>query len=318
MTTGRVWVLGASDPEMARIEEVLRARGEAVVHATRGGARVRAGDAYRADMAPIEAEAVVLVECGGETLDRCSVCRDRASGRGDGLGLSDRGTWGGLGPCGDCHAWPSGGVAGPRRCDHHAPGDVGYGLGPEHYLRASSLGQVLALLGLPATHEDRLIAAADHCLGAAYRGECLGVYPDQLLADRVRRQAAFRGVDEMVVRIEIQRAREAIAEAPMVQIAGVEDAPHTDDHGWKMSVCDGCRDYPILVHDLRGRYVPGLVEAAAVTGAEYVSGPLPGERTKYTVSGRPETVRAWLARAERDGMHDTYGDPARGFAGGYV
>lgn len=38
-----------------------------------------------------------------------------------------------------------------------------------------------------------MIAAADHCLAAAYRGECPGVDPDHLMAWRVKTRAAFQG-----------------------------------------------------------------------------------------------------------------------------
>src|SRR5690606_42081711 len=38
-----------------------------------------------------------------------------------------------------------------------------------------------------------LAAAADHCLAAAYRGECPGVDPDALMRWRVESRAAFQG-----------------------------------------------------------------------------------------------------------------------------
>src|SRR5690606_24433639 len=38
-------------------------------------------------------------------------------------------------------------------------------------------------------------AAADHCLGAAYRGECPGVDPDALMHWRVAQRATFQGRD---------------------------------------------------------------------------------------------------------------------------
>lgn len=42
-------------------------------------------------------------------------------------------------------------------------------------------------------------------------------------------------------------------------------------------------------------------------------------RLKYTVSGEAATIRTFLAGgAAALGLVDTYGDPARGFAGGYA
>jgi hypothetical protein len=59
----RLWVLGAPDPEMERIEAVPRTMGEDVVHAMRDGRRVHAGNAYRADPPTAKSE-VIAVECG--------------------------------------------------------------------------------------------------------------------------------------------------------------------------------------------------------------------------------------------------------------
>ena len=76
--TRRLWILGASDPEMERIENLLSSVGEAFAHATIGGARVRPDSAYKADEVTAtsphatldawqngdeELDEVVLVEC---------------------------------------------------------------------------------------------------------------------------------------------------------------------------------------------------------------------------------------------------------------
>src|SRR5690606_4175915 len=80
------------------------------------------------------------------------------------------------------------------RIDHHRPGDPGYGKPPEEFLPASSIGQVLIELDrlgvadrIPSKDilEAIRAAAADHCLAAAYRGECPGVDPDALMRWRV-------------------------------------------------------------------------------------------------------------------------------------
>src|SRR5690606_32910939 len=218
-TMQRVWVLGAPDPEMQLIEDLLAEAGEQVAHALdETGQRVHPGSAYRvvALSAPVpDGAAVYAVECGGPAI-------------------------------------PAGAVA----IDHHRPGDPGYGRPPAEFLAASSIGQVIAELArfgrlpywppastvpgagagafvlhawapAPAWWDDELgewnggntpspswavsvqsgdtaiyrlipqsyifAAAADHCLAAAYRGECPGVDPDALMRWRVAVRAAHQG-----------------------------------------------------------------------------------------------------------------------------
>lgn len=156
-----LFVLGASDPEMAAIVRLLTKAGVAFAYASHAGRRVAPPTAYEADgiiypngvavtAAPglaldIDAN-VVLVECGGPALDICLRCGDRPSGRADGLALGDNGQVGGMGLCGDLHLWPAGGCRGPLRCDHHREGDPGYGQAPRAFFPASSVGQVIAQL----------------------------------------------------------------------------------------------------------------------------------------------------------------------------
>lgn len=119
----RTWAIGAGDTEMQYIESLLLAAGERVVHATLNGQRVRPSDAYRAD-GPVVGGDIVLVECDISGLTG-SYCVDAPY-------------------CGciDCQGAPSS----ITRIDHHREGDPGYGLGPDHFLPASSIGQVLNLL----------------------------------------------------------------------------------------------------------------------------------------------------------------------------
>ena len=58
--------------------------------------------------------------------------------------------------------------------DHHAP-HPNSTRPPEEYWEASSLGQVCDLLDIKPTHELLAQAAADHCLAAAFAGQCPGV-----------------------------------------------------------------------------------------------------------------------------------------------
>jgi len=284
--TKRIWVLGASDPEMEAIEHLLRRAAERVVYATIAGRRVRPAEAYVDGLDAIESvdDVVVLVEC--------------------------------VPP-----------VAAPEVVivDHHRPGDPGYGRPPEDFWAASSVGQVWALLGLPAPSrhsraETKLVAAADHCLGAAYRGQCPGVDPDHLAAWRAASRARYQGRSVDDVLADVAAATQALAAAPLVDLHAPGRVSHTTAHNWSRTVCDGCALDPAPVRDMRrDTPIPELPEAATRAGEAYVSGPLigPDGRRKYTVSGPPEVVAAWMRYPLPAGLEDIYGDPQRGFAGGY-
>lgn len=340
--TERVWILGASDPEMSAIEALLNECGERVAYAVSEGRRVTPATAYRATAvqyadgcAPSDTTSDwYLVECGAPT------------------------------------------PAGARRViiDHHRPGDPGFGRPPSEFFPASSIGQVYMalrrhyvawhdregwitsdggeprdvggqLIGLPyadvVPHHLVLVAAADHCLGAAYRGACPGVDPDELMRWRVEQRAAFQGRAAEQILEDIERARECLAEADTVELApgvrvvdvrgyslvthdcGHKELRHKDyashlshKHGCPGSTeqwCNGWTEEP---------GIPELPDAASRDGVAYIATVADGGgRQKVVLGGRttPETVRAFLeAWAPQQGLVDCYGDPARGFAGGYM
>jgi len=130
--------LGAPDPEMDFIEDILKLLQIPYTYAMYRGARVHHCDAYRAEHVPAR-------EIGRRTLVfvECAVRRQPPD----------------------------------ILIDHHNPGDAGHSLGPEHFWEASSVGQLFALLELAPTDNAKLIAAADHCYAAAVRGKCPGIEP---------------------------------------------------------------------------------------------------------------------------------------------
>lgn len=296
----RLWVLGAMDPEMETIEGILKARGETFCHALiamdeRAARTVMPHEAYRNDTSvpPCDTalDEIVLVECEPGSLPPVRV----------------------------------------RVVDHHRPGDPGYGKPPGDYWAGSSLGQVVDLLGCWDDFCDehkahlRMVAAADHCLGAAYKGQCPGVSPEDLMRWRAESRAAFQRRPVEDVLADIQAAQQALADAPVLQLLSVADMPHTRDHDWSRSVCEGCARDPVVVRDMRRpKPVQELPEAAMRLGVGYVSGPLietapdgTKRRLKYTCSGTREVIEAFYGWAERNGLVDAYGDSARGFAGAY-
>jgi len=186
-------ILGASDPEMERIEALLRSVGAQVRYA-RGPdwRRVDARGAYeevQPEWPPAGCRLLVVVECA---------LRVRISG------------------------------VRHVRVDHHRPGDPGYGRPPKEYWEASSLGQVVTLLqaegllGDEIPEDWRYAAAADHCLGAAYQGRCPGVDPDRLFAWRLEGRAKWQKRPVADLLADGRAALEMIAAAPLVCIGGVE------------------------------------------------------------------------------------------------
>lgn len=254
-----LFVLGAPDPEMAATQLLLSHHNIPTRPAMSGGKRVNPASAYRADPPSDMArfDYIATVECN--------------------IGL-----------------------AVDHQIDHHNPGDPGFGLPPADFWRASSIGQVWDWLGARAMvggdppHDLLLTAAADHCLGAAYRGECPGIDPEALARWREESRAAHQRITPDALRGRIEAARVALRGLPHTEIAGFTFA------------------------DASGIDIPELPEASARDDI-MVQYTLPsGGRTKIGVlNGSPEALTAWMEYA-RQHYRDIYGDPARGFAGAYL
>jgi len=245
-----IWVLGASDPEMAAIETLLRECGQTVVYATIDGRRVTPAEAYRAG-APYYVERIDVHGI------QCEVSGDEPAGTRlvpyDGQPSLD---WDSATVVRVECSWAGAGATGPI-CDHHNPGDQGYGRPPAEFLTASSIGQVVSTLarrgclpqweqaawlrasgsagqmkcwGRPGRagvqwcvstgrghvwipSEIVLVAAADHCLAAAYRGECPGVDPDAVMRWRAESRAKFQNRPVEVILSDVAAASPSEASA---------------------------------------------------------------------------------------------------------
>lgn len=265
------WILGAADPEMERIEQLISSG--RVLFAARNGKRVGPSEAYNPDGFIDKNGKLLQVDDGGKLyFVECAATFLQAR---------------------------------VVIIDHHRPGDPGYGKGPEEYLAASSLGQVLKILGLQPTPEDLLIAAGDHCPAAAYQGRCPGVDPDALMMHRVTQAAKFQRRSVQDVLAEVRTAIAEIEKAPRLVLGGVE------------------------VADLRDRVVPGLPEASLRLGVPVIYA-MPGTqkdpRRKIGILGAgegsvagPSPVKEFMRNwAPAQGLCNIYGDPVRGFAGGYL
>jgi len=261
----RLWILGASDPEMVEIEVLIAGYGDECVKAAYRGRRVTSLYAYRADgVAP----ASWYSRCHGSPYNQCNYY-DRCM-------------------LVECEVEPLPDHEVLLVVDHHRPGDPGYGVGPERYWEASSLGQVCAWLGVAPTPERRIIAAADHCLRHAYQGRCPGVDPVELRRWRTESRAAYQGRSVDRVREDVERAMERLQVAPVL---------------W-----DGVRD-------MRGPVTPELPEAGAILGVAYVASQ--GDRLVIGAAQPEDVVHFMEVWGPANKLKNIYGDPERGFAGGY-
>lgn len=175
--------------------------------------------------------------------------------------------------------------------DHHNEGDPGFGQPPEAYLEGSSLGQFLRYMGITPTQKHRVIAAADHCLMHAYRGRCPGVTAQELKVWRTQSRAVARGLAEEELSRQVQVAAEYLQKAERIKVAGI-DVAFVDD------------------------VMPEVAEASAREGIPYVYVKKENDgRVKAGIlSAPPEAIREWMDTCQ---LFSIYGDPQRGFAGGY-
>lgn len=298
MSESRIWILGAADPEMEKIKEILDEFDEDIGFAAvyddkiKKTRRTLPHEAYKAT--------AVIDEDGNDVLVSKNTkiyfveCRVKD--------LLDREY---------------------EIVDHHNPGDVGYGKPSEEFLGASSIGQVIKILAklhydepigyelkdgqwvlrtknltLPLPKNVVLAAASDHCLGAAYKNKCPGVHPDQLMKWRIAERAKFQKRNPEDILKDVYSTMEALKAADEIEL-----------------------DDGVFVKDMRREPpYPELPEAATRLGIGYISGPLTEKgRKKITVSGDRRQVEAFMkVWAPKNGLVDIYGDPARGFAGGYI
>lgn len=247
------FVLGASDPEMDRIRAIIRGTDNAMfIFAKHHGDLVNPKTAYAADTPVIPRGITEVVAV-------------------------------------EC-AWEKDDLI--VHLDHHRPGDHGYGMPPERYLEASSIGQVLAFLGMVPSHLDKLVAASDHCPSYAYRNQCPGVSREEVMAYRLESKAVFQN-----------RSIEAI----------VRDVTATAETLTRIAK-NG-------IADLRGMAkLPEVPEASLVADVAIINEMVTrdGLHKVNMLGGTPDMIRGFMDGKYQAGLHDVYGDPARGFAGGYL
>lgn len=261
-----IFVLGAQDPEMRAIEEVLNRAGLEFAYAAIDHVRCSAANAYRAD-------SLVRVGKNGRSSPVLAApnrplafVESRLSGRARQLHI-----------------------------DHHHEGDPGFSCEPARYLEGSSLGQVLTLLNERPSDLQRLLCAADHCLTAAYQGDCPDVDPGELLFMR----AAWRALlGQESLDTKIGHVLSAADRIRAVFDPALGEATFLD---------------------------PTQVPAELAEGAAYAGLPvryrilsMSGGHLKECIKGASfDRIEAFINHHRNEGRR-AYGNPYRGYAGAYL
>lgn len=259
-----VFVLGAQDPEMREIERTLRRAARPFVHAAQRNSRCIPRTAYDAD-------GVIRVSRAGQALPTVLLPAQPAV----------------FVECSIARVPPS------FRVDHHHPGDPGYDKLPHGYLDGSSVGQVLRLLEMEATETQRLLAAADHCLTAAYQGACPGIDPNELLFLR----ASWQGL----------MSRRSLAD----MIDGIRESKKQVVRHFDSELGEALFLDPTEIP-------PDLAEGAALAGKPVrYRQLLPDGTVKEMLKGAaPPHIERFMEQ-HRSAGRDVYGNPHRGYAGAY-
>lgn len=260
------FILGRADPEMNTIAKILKEYEHPFIYAEmndNSGRRVYSSTAYKANL-----PAAKDVPAGAKLV------------------------WI------ECH--PDVAVANPNDIiiDHHRPGDPGFGKPPAQYWEGSSIGQLCILLGVEPTQEYKIVAAADHCLAAAYMSECPGIDAMELFRWRVFHRAAYQGISESELKEQMLQAAKEIIDSKKVMIGKQEIADFTY--------------FPLPKEAAEGSIMAGIPVMSKIFDRST-------ELFKFSIiSARPETIKTWMEEtAVRLKLVNIYGDPARGYAGGY-
>ena len=260
-----LFVLGADDPEMRRIRDLLSQNDHQFIDAIHSGEPVHPGNAYSANNSPANllGHRAVFVECEVVGIDPY------------------------------------------RRIDHHRRGDPGYGMDAKHYLKASSLGQLLTMLEVEPTQSDRVLAAMDHCFEDALSGDCPGVSPEEVLDMKVGLIASSHNTTTFEVLQKIAEFESVIQSAGEILVGNYTVKNLTElNLGAGYTLEDLCMG----VAQAKTRAIVIMKESD------------PDGRVKITIDGAPDDLVEYFMNeySSDNGLVDVYGVPTRGYAGGYI
>lgn len=273
------YVLGAEDAEMNCIERALRTLGIPYVYAAENGVRVTQDNAYSANgfIAAPGLEYFDPVTASGQKVSvECTVTVDPV-------------------------------YTPDTEVDHHYPGDAGYAGLPADFFDSSSVGQVYNQLvdpgeGFTVPQVDAAfgsdidyIAAADHCLAAAYQEQCPDITFMGMLTYRARVEAITAKKNEKDIRERFMDDA-AIVRSLSNQTIG---ALTYRDAG----------DRPVSYH----------AEAAAMVNvAVQFETSEPKDKTRVTITGvtDPDHIQPWIT-SQLDFLKNIISEQYRGYAYGY-
>lgn len=139
------------------------------------------------------------------------------------------------------------------------------------------------------------VAAADHCLGAAYQGHCPGVNPQELMIWRSQHRAQYKNQTYEDIEEVIEQTRQQIR--PFV-VDGVADLTRQ----------------PMTIY-------PELPEAAAREGIRVITKVRDRTRRQPKLLtmgyGPPQDFHDWIEQ-QRNLGREVYGSPHRGYAGSFL
>lgn len=290
VNTNLFFILGAADPEMNLIEEILKGNGVPFVYATLAGERVSPASAYKADAVEIpQGLTPVWVEC-------------RPLGGAEGI-VVDHHNPGDPGFSCDPKEFLKGSSIGQILLALYVPeghtGHLSTQWGASLLVYDNSTDECVRQIPIP--REVVLAAASDHCPGHAYKGKCPGVDPQELMEFRAARRAAFLNKDIKEVLEGIEKGMEEMEALPIVEIKG-----------------------GVMLHrlyDAVGREITDLPEASLRLGkaVQYSLAQRDGRVKIGVLNGSPRLLKAWMEQMSKpdSGLVDIYGAPERGYAGGY-
>jgi len=342
----RVWILGANDPEMVEIEVLLIDCGELVAHALNAdGERVTPRTAYAVEKLPVtDGVYYAAVECWGPAIDdEHDLIVSKLAGVTGALESLGIDAQAGIRRF-DHHrpGDPGFGFSPERFLEGSSLGQVIVELGrlnvlPAHWPELYSMPRepsdliyvdacwwVRTPSGYRGIPRDLVITAAcDHCLAHAWAGRCPGVTCDDVRRYRARmaKTRPFEPKSEAQYAEDFSAAVAALREAdtfPLFRCACGANGSR-GDRG--LCDCGTCGGQFHNVVDLRGQYTPELPDAACYLGIAYLAGIENREGTKIILGGAtsPELVEHFIkVWGPENGLTGIYGDPARGFAGGYT
>lgn len=273
-----LFILGAEDPEMRRVIEILAFEGIAWVFATHNGQQGDVNTAYKAD---------VPKNSSGRFL-YCIECDFQNPGL----------------------VKPA-----PHYIDHHRLGDAGFNEPPENSWSASSLGQLCTLLEREPQANDLAIAAMDHSFAAAVRGEIQGVSTQEVVELDLNETARHTGESRDELYVLLRKFDRIINSASTLYLDGT--APLNNQSILDLRGTAIGAGYSASYLSLRLSLVmKGCAALITTKNRDSPSEPtkvmLIGDVKPSSVESFIHTF------AENNDLYDIYGVPSRGFAGGYI